>query len=381
MLLGCALNSGASYFSFRKLKVGGPVYDRVMQGKDLVADILPPPEYLIEAFLEVNLALDAPKGGLGEHAARLKQLNKDYDERRQYWTSQGLTGRLRALMDAADAPARPFWRVCFDRFLPALESGDRAAADAAFGEIAQAYKLHRGGIDALVSETNHFTAAVEADAAAEDVWMTMLMAFFAASAFAVTGLAWFAVQKFMVRPVHGVTDVMTGMAAGRLPEHVPYIERSDEIGDMSRAIEIFLTNEHDRRRLSQAERAARETEKRRQDLLQSQVQEFNQAVAASVSELGQQTEAMRQASETLNRGAASVKADARNAAEATSGAAANSQAVAAKTTELETSSREIAAQAERAREIVDLTAAAAEGADTDMNALVEFRARSTPFWN
>jgi methyl-accepting chemotaxis protein len=371
MVFGCALNSGASYFSFRKLRVGGPVYERVVQGKDLVADILPPPEYLIEAYLEVNLALDAPKEGVSEHAGRLTQLQKDYEERRQYWATQDLDGRLRALMAAADAPARTFWRVCFENFLPAQQRGDSRAAVASFGEIAAAYKLHRAAIDALVSETNRFTAVVEADATTEDRLMTILMAFFAASAFAITCLAWLAVQKFLVNPVHGVTDVMTGMASGQLPDHVPYIERGDEIGDMSRAIEVFLTNEHDRRRMSQAERAARENERRRQDLLQSQVQEFNQAVAASVHELGEQTEAMRLASETLSKGAASVRADARNAAEATSGAAGNSQAVAVMTTELEGSIREIATQAIRAREIVDSAATAARGADSDMNALSE----------
>jgi hypothetical protein len=50
MIFGCALSSGASYFSFSQLKVGGPVYKQVAQGKDLVADILPPPEYLIEVL-------------------------------------------------------------------------------------------------------------------------------------------------------------------------------------------------------------------------------------------------------------------------------------------------------------------------------------------
>ena len=35
-----------------KLSVGGPVYEQIVLGKDLVADILPPPEYVIEAYLE-----------------------------------------------------------------------------------------------------------------------------------------------------------------------------------------------------------------------------------------------------------------------------------------------------------------------------------------
>ena len=34
-------------------KVNGPYYNRIVQGKDLIADILPPPEYVIEAYMLV----------------------------------------------------------------------------------------------------------------------------------------------------------------------------------------------------------------------------------------------------------------------------------------------------------------------------------------
>jgi hypothetical protein len=47
----------ASNYALSQLKVGGPIYDRIKLGNDLVADILPPPEYVIEAYLEVTLAL------------------------------------------------------------------------------------------------------------------------------------------------------------------------------------------------------------------------------------------------------------------------------------------------------------------------------------
>ena len=37
--------------SISKVKVNGPIYGQVVNGKDLVADILPPPEYIIESYL------------------------------------------------------------------------------------------------------------------------------------------------------------------------------------------------------------------------------------------------------------------------------------------------------------------------------------------
>ncbi|MGA2994104.1 hypothetical protein [Bradyrhizobium sp.] len=47
----------ASNYALSQLKVGGPIYDKIKLGNDLVADILPPPEYVIEAYLEATLAL------------------------------------------------------------------------------------------------------------------------------------------------------------------------------------------------------------------------------------------------------------------------------------------------------------------------------------
>jgi hypothetical protein len=59
-----------------EVRVGGPLYTQISQGKDLVADILPPPAYVIEAYLEANLAMQAVKP-LAATTERLQALRKD----------------------------------------------------------------------------------------------------------------------------------------------------------------------------------------------------------------------------------------------------------------------------------------------------------------
>ena len=46
--------------------------------KDLVADVLPPPLYVIEAYLEANLASNGSKP-LPEVRSRMAELRKQYD--------------------------------------------------------------------------------------------------------------------------------------------------------------------------------------------------------------------------------------------------------------------------------------------------------------
>src|ERR1017187_10342229 len=40
-----------SFKTLNELKVNGPIYQRIVQGKDLISDILPPPEYILESYL------------------------------------------------------------------------------------------------------------------------------------------------------------------------------------------------------------------------------------------------------------------------------------------------------------------------------------------
>ncbi|MFB9267524.1 hypothetical protein ACFFWD_31015 [Bradyrhizobium erythrophlei] len=84
--VGLAAIVGVSEFASRQLRVGGPLYDQIKLGSDLVADILPPPAYVLEGYLEATLALREP-AKTDAHKARLQQLHKDYDERRAFWKS------------------------------------------------------------------------------------------------------------------------------------------------------------------------------------------------------------------------------------------------------------------------------------------------------
>src|SRR3954469_3001932 len=82
--IGLAAMLLTSNYALNQLKVGGPLYSQIKLGNDLVADILPPPLYVVEAYLETTLALRDPTH-VPAHRERLAQLHKDYNERRAFW--------------------------------------------------------------------------------------------------------------------------------------------------------------------------------------------------------------------------------------------------------------------------------------------------------
>ena len=85
--LGAVVFTGI--FALSEVKVGGPLYNKLKLGNDLIADILPPPEYVIESYLEATLALNNP-AELANRRERLKQLKKEYDERHEFWVKSDL---------------------------------------------------------------------------------------------------------------------------------------------------------------------------------------------------------------------------------------------------------------------------------------------------
>ena len=46
---GLLVFATSAFLTLNKVKVNGPIYQELAQGKDLLADILPPPEYIIES--------------------------------------------------------------------------------------------------------------------------------------------------------------------------------------------------------------------------------------------------------------------------------------------------------------------------------------------
>ena len=73
--LGLGAVIATSLYALTELKVGGPLYNQIKLGNDLVADILPPPEYVIESYLEATLAVLQPET-LAERRKRLAELKR-----------------------------------------------------------------------------------------------------------------------------------------------------------------------------------------------------------------------------------------------------------------------------------------------------------------
>jgi methyl-accepting chemotaxis protein len=271
MAIGIALTVTINAVSLNKVRIGGSTYDEIVQVKDLVADILPPPLYIIEAYLEAGLALNRIKP-TSEAQTRIAELRKQYDERREYWQGSSLDGAIKQkLTETSHTHAARFWSALDRDLLPAIERNEDAAARRAYGELTEAYQAHRAVIDEIVADSETLTKTVEATAAEQgtiaswstgvvDVVLLMMLAF---------GI--YTILRNMVSPLVRITAVMQSMAAGNFTETIPSTERRDEIGEMASALVVFRDAALAKSRLeseareqqvrAEAERRMTETEK------------------------------------------------------------------------------------------------------------------------
>ncbi|MBP0649904.1 hypothetical protein J8J40_22935, partial [Mycobacterium tuberculosis] len=136
-------------------------------------------------------------------------------------------------------------------------------------------------------------------------------------------------------------------------EHAaPGAERSDEIGEMARAGEVFRDNAIERQRLEAAARAEQEQRALRQSRIEALLDGFRREVTHMLETVGTQAERMRATAGHLT-GVADQSLSRTNAAtEASRDASNNVTTVAASAEELAASIREIAARVAQTVRIV-----------------------------
>jgi methyl-accepting chemotaxis protein len=155
-----------SFSTLNHVKVNGPLYKDIIQQKDLLADILPPPEYLVESYLVSLQMMDVDKSRLAALSEKARSLAKDFEVRHQYWLKELPDGKDKMLLvDKSYKPGAEMLDLQQRELIPALQRGDSRAAEAALAQVAAKYELHRAAIDELVTVATANATKQEKDAA------------------------------------------------------------------------------------------------------------------------------------------------------------------------------------------------------------------------
>jgi methyl-accepting chemotaxis protein len=211
-------------------------------GKDLVADILPPPLYLVDAYKHVLKLTTASGAERAQSIAALKTLKSDFDARNEFWRTADLPADAKdSLMGTQRTHAEAFWKEVFDQFVPAIESGDMTRMETSKRVLDEQFEAHRKGVDATVAIANRVAAdRLDAlDRVARYVgWAVEALALF--GFVLILGLAVPTVNRTYCS-LRAANEAITAVAEGDLVRPMPPAG-NDEVGQVVARLGVMRAN-------------------------------------------------------------------------------------------------------------------------------------------
>ncbi|WP_298165479.1 HAMP domain-containing methyl-accepting chemotaxis protein [Novosphingobium sp.] len=237
------------------IRADGPMTQDSALQAEILADVLPPPAFVVEPYLNAALIVHDPDRA-GPYLSELKDEHAEFEARKTYWKTAPVPEQLRQPLNDTIAAAEKFWQIMDSKFLPAVKSGNRAAMGEAFSmDIAPIYRVQREQVRSIVALSRTYSTETARTNAGR---IGLALSGLAALALAMLGLILWsarAAQKLVVLPLVETATTMQRMADGDTSVAIAGIERADEIGMVARAMRVFREAEEGRR-LASTEQAA-----------------------------------------------------------------------------------------------------------------------------
>ena len=199
-----------------KVMVNGPIYNLLARDKDLISDMLPPNEFIVEPYLVVRQTNVAKSPDvIKEFLQELKVLESKYRDSHGMWSQRlsvntpGAEGALaRALLENAFESAESFFKIVHGDWQTAIDNGDSATAIKITNEqLGPHYKAHREAILKAVAIAQELVVVHEKQSqeAVEQGRSTGLLV--SGAVLAIVAI----VGAFMMRSVYQVASMMDGV--------------------------------------------------------------------------------------------------------------------------------------------------------------------------
>lgn len=180
----------------------------------------------------------------------------------------------------------------------------------------------------------------------------------------------FVVNKGLVAPLLNIVSSIKILASGETNVDICMSGRNDEIGDLSRALEVFKSNAVERDKLRQLEKEEQAAQLERQQTLEQLISDFRESVQSALVSMSNNADGMREAAKALNDNVIKTSSEAEKASEASKVASVNVQTVGSAAEEMTSSISEIGRQVVDVNSIVEQATKSANSTNEKMTGLV-----------
>ncbi len=210
-MLGIVAVAVIAFSTIGAVKIKSPAYNRILAANVLLADVLPPPAYIIESRLVVlELSRTSDRSERAELNKKLTQLEADFKTRSSYWKDNSISDEFAGELAVAEREGLRFFATVNDSFRPALAAGNEDAVRRLIdGPLAESYGKHRAAIDDIVVTATEENAKAEATAASTVSSRTRSLGIMIGSALALSLLlSWFLIRN-LTRQLQGASSSLS----------------------------------------------------------------------------------------------------------------------------------------------------------------------------
>jgi methyl-accepting chemotaxis protein len=237
-ILGLIVFSILSYNTIERLKINGKLYNKIIEGKDIVADILPPPEYIIESYLTILEMVNSNSDNeLNNKIQYFKNLEKDYYFRHEYWLNLLETGDIKNnLVNYSFMPAEKFYKMVDGKLIPLLKNKDKNSAIILINnEIKPLYLEHRKFIDKVVILSNKQNTKIEIEAKSliHNSYLMLILLFLII--LIINTIFSYYIIISITKPLKQGVDFAKQIAGGNLVSEFNFTNE-DEIGQLAKSL-------------------------------------------------------------------------------------------------------------------------------------------------
>lgn len=167
-LLGLTFLTLFSIYSIKQISINGPIYARLKINQDLIADIMPPPMYLVDAAFQLQLFIQHAENNITREPYKEAyesdiELFKSANSR---WETSALDPAMKSQISSNIRPtAERFITIANSEIIPFIEKNNKKPNDETLILLEDTFSQHRKMVDTLLADANTQNQLIEQDTA------------------------------------------------------------------------------------------------------------------------------------------------------------------------------------------------------------------------
>ena len=247
-LLTLAAFALTAFYNMKRMSIDGQAFGKFIASKDVLADILPPPAFIVETYqVALEMSHKSDPVDLKAHVDQLARLRKEYNDSHSNWAGKLEKGDLHtAMIDKAHKPAMEFFKVLDEQYVPAVLKGDKEAKAALYPTLEKLYDEHHGAITESVQLARKEYESVEQAARApeqEAKWSLAIAGVLALTGALITGVL---IARSILVPIAKLNERFRDIAEGEADLSKRADDtRTDELGKLGSHFNRFVLRLND----------------------------------------------------------------------------------------------------------------------------------------